>query len=521
MKKKATKKQTPASTKGKGRKSNGLLGRVARSVGERVVKSARASRAVSKAGRAYKSELKLEAKLRRQRQRREEAETAARRSVRKAAKPRRERNVAKGFVDANGIFHPIRASHDYNEFQGGDFEPRSRKLTPENMTLTQFVRSERGIKFRDDHALAGELRHLKESGARGIVMKSGRKYPEAMAEAAREAGFKVPKGEAAFLEVLAADASGQKVVRHPEFYSEQGWKARRDNPAATRRRRTASTPLFDHAFARAAAESKARVRRVHYAGNDGTVIGENQGWLRVRWDGNSKTALIRPDNVTYLNPSTKKAAKKAAKKSAKKAAKKASKKPAARPTSSPKQQSAGKARAKRAPRPRGRFDRDGRRKNPDGAPPEVEKLIREFLGKEPTGKTLELYVPQGQPKDFAIIGPVEDITFDDGRVLSLRGKGAWLGQAEVDGRRRVFIGLSQPFERFRNGEPVKATHLGVMRSVAYWAAKPHIEGDNRVRCYEHLWGDEGGRRPSARLTAGGRLAVVGGDYTTAKEGIRN
>ena len=568
----------------KGRKKNGLFGSLARRAGEAVVKSARSRRAVSRAGSAYKKELKLEAKLERQRKRRDDAERAARRAVRKAVKPRRERNVAQGFYDHHGRFRPIRASKDYNEFRGGDFEQRSRRLQPETMTLSQYVRKQGGIKYRDDHAMAGEMRRLtaKESGARGLVMKTGKMFPEAMADSAREAGYSVPRGEGAFLDALAADASGEKVIRHPEWHNEQSWSARRPNRGRAASGRRSSQPgLFDGPAADAAKKKKsARVRSVHSDGNLGTVVGETRGWLRVKWDGGHKTALVQPDQVNYLNgrkggkgdakakgfrvlgqlktsgewvnlgyASAKTSAEAVSKTrrsmgareqrqykkikailefrpnpaagAAKRPAKKGGTKKGGMKKGGMKKGGAVRPRAARAPRPSGHFDRDRRRRRNPAAPVEVEKLYREFLGQEPSGQVLNLYVPAGCPKDFAVIGPVEDLTLEDGRVLNLRGKGAWLGQAVVGGRRRIFVGLTQPFETFRNGEPVRETDLGLASTVAYWAKKPHIEGDNRLRCYEHPWGDEGGRRPRAKLTADGRLALVGGDYTTAKEGIRN
>lgn len=126
-----------------------------------------------------------------------------------------------GRRDARGIFHPFRNSDDYNEFKTNDFDRPSRKLTPETMRLHQYVRSEGGIKFDPDADLAGEMRRLtyKESGKRGLVFPGGKLTPEAMAEHAREDGFRVPRNPAEFLAVLESDAAGHKVIYHPEFYN--------------------------------------------------------------------------------------------------------------------------------------------------------------------------------------------------------------------------------------------------------------------------------------------------------------
>lgn len=142
----------------------------------------------------------------------------------KGRAPSRRKNVAEGFIDTSGRFHPIRESKDYDKFLGGDLEPRSRKLQYEDMSLTQYVRSQGGIKYRADADLAGEMRRVRETGARGVVFEGGRMSPESMAESAREAGFRVPKNPAEFLDALEYDAGGQGTIRHPEHYNEKGWR---------------------------------------------------------------------------------------------------------------------------------------------------------------------------------------------------------------------------------------------------------------------------------------------------------
>lgn len=49
------------------------------------------------------------------------------RKRKKKAKPPRRRNVAAGFYDEDGIFHPIRASYDYNRARTHEGRPKTAK----------------------------------------------------------------------------------------------------------------------------------------------------------------------------------------------------------------------------------------------------------------------------------------------------------------------------------------------------------------------------------------------------------
>lgn len=47
-----------------------------------------------------------------------------------ASAVRRKRNIAAGFRDEEGIFHPIRASYDYSGSRAGDPPPKRKKRKP-------------------------------------------------------------------------------------------------------------------------------------------------------------------------------------------------------------------------------------------------------------------------------------------------------------------------------------------------------------------------------------------------------
>jgi len=50
-----------------------------------------------------------------------------REALKKALKANRKRNVAAGFVDEEGVFHPIRASYDYSAKRAGEAKKRTAK----------------------------------------------------------------------------------------------------------------------------------------------------------------------------------------------------------------------------------------------------------------------------------------------------------------------------------------------------------------------------------------------------------
>jgi hypothetical protein len=118
---------------------------------------------------------------------------------------------------------PRQAALPYNEFIAGDFDRRSRRLQAEDQTLSQFVRSEGGIRPDRHDANRGEWRALTyhESGVRGLAFEKARRTAEDMSHQARELGFRVPSDPNEFLDALAGDAAGYKVIRHPEWYERE------------------------------------------------------------------------------------------------------------------------------------------------------------------------------------------------------------------------------------------------------------------------------------------------------------
>jgi|GEM_PF-6140218 len=165
-------------------------------------------------------------------------------------------NVAMGFIDPVGVFHPIRASEDYNEFltsdvaspaerrarsakyqaklserwYAGEEIKRAKKFRKGHKSLAQFVRGAGGISAPKDADLRGELRMLgrRESGTTGLLNQHNRQGsqrfgPEYMMDAANTEGFRDRHGRefdniGNFLGAVAEDAHGiRKYFSHEDL----------------------------------------------------------------------------------------------------------------------------------------------------------------------------------------------------------------------------------------------------------------------------------------------------------------
>lgn len=117
-----------------------------------------------------------------------------------------------GFRDRRGVFHPFRQSPDYNEFLSGDLFPRDRRVPDEQLSLSQFVRRQGGIKPDRDGDNLGEWKMLKEAG-RGLATQGARaKSAGRMSESAIEAGFPVEYDSPDFISLVIGDAAGSKKI---------------------------------------------------------------------------------------------------------------------------------------------------------------------------------------------------------------------------------------------------------------------------------------------------------------------
>jgi hypothetical protein len=371
----------------------------------------------------------------------------------------RRRNVKQGFVDKFGVFHPIRAAVDYNDFRGGDFDKRSRKKPVEELSLSEFVRRNQGIKPDRDGDNAGEVRRLskKESGTTGLVNQKRGRSAHDMTQLAIEAGYPVSSNSAKFLNLVAADAAGLKKTWHPErdlfIRPERYMNGRRTARIA---------PLLDIAEAREASKIYPKGARVmDEIGRKGTVKGQAGGYVTVLMDNYDRAHLIAPNVLTLLNPAT-----------------------------------------------------------DESVETIFEVFHGQGLSGEVFILNVPANVPDdvavlGALVEIKLAGQDEILTFTDGQ--------AWLGAYGQKGKRRLCIGLVQLVTMPGGAEPGKDYDYGDVEYVVYRTSKPHLyKSHKRGRQDEfiHYLGEEGGKRPRLILKDG-LIMLRGGDYTIEDVGIKD
>jgi hypothetical protein len=146
------------------------------------------------------------------------------------------------------------------------------------------------------------------------------------------------------------------------------------------------------------------------------------------------------------------------------------------------------------------------------------QIRREFLGQDSSGKTFNLLTPPG-PKAAAALGKLVTIKLANGREQTFANGSAWLCAVKAGGKRRLVIGLKQPFAVPNGLDANKAHDYGEVAQLEYLARKPHLYGEASPEYrFFHKLGEEGGSRPHLILHHG-CLALRGGDYDIKREGI--
>jgi hypothetical protein len=242
---------------------------------------------------------------------------------------KRKRNVEQGYRDELGVFHPIRASKDYNEFLTTDVaSPKERRERAEEhrirvrraelkglerkhrtgqkqsgKSLASWVRSMGGIKPTED--LSGEVRRLsrKETGSTGLVSRKAgwQNTPEYLREKAVEAGYGDWTTPSGFLAAVEADARGQRKI-----YSMAN-PATKKNRAARRQRETPLFTMFTEAAAKAKPVTPIR-RKVKRSdtGTEGKILSQKGDWYRVQYAGYDRPHWSHRSDLVFMNPKSKK-----------------------------------------------------------------------------------------------------------------------------------------------------------------------------------------------------------------------
>jgi hypothetical protein len=152
----------------------------------------------------------------------------------------------------------------------------------------------------------------------------------------------------------------------------------------------------------------------------------------------------------------------------------------------------------------------------DTRPRNVAAIHREFHDRA-TWRFREYYTPEGTPKDLAQLGKLIELGMADGQLATFEDNPAVLCASGGRKRRRLYIGLTVPYEMPDDTEPGREYDYGEVLSCTYTCRKPHLD-TGRLNEYEHQFGDEGGELPHL-IIVDGLMRFRFGSYTVSKLGI--
>ncbi len=149
--------------------------------------------------------------------------------------------------------------------------------------------------------------------------------------------------------------------------------------------------------------------------------------------------------------------------------------------------------------------RKARKRNPS-----PDAIRKDFAGR--VGKGAELYFPEGTPTGLAKLGKLVSIQTEEGTLKPTNGT-AWLC-ADTKGKLHIGTTANKPLW---SGD---AHSFGSVRQVEYLEAKPHLGFPNPIVFY-HKLGEENGVKPKLYADGKGGLKFRGGAYRITREGIVN
>lgn len=154
--------------------------------------------------------------------------------------------------------------------------------------------------------------------------------------------------------------------------------------------------------------------------------------------------------------------------------------------------------------------RNGKKRNAVKASPKVRQLRETFTGTA-SRKTATMNASEGTPSSLAKLGKLILIKTEGGTIKPGSGT-TWLC-ADAKGK----LHLTTTAERLIDGP---AQNFGEVSQIEYEASKPHL-GHNRPTIFFHKMGEDGGNRPVLIADGKGGLKLRGGSYRIEREGIVN
>lgn len=396
-----------------------------------------------------------------------------------ADKFRPRKNVAQGFYDSTGVFHPIRSSADYDPGTAGEtgkkpVRTRSKKRKAAAKKAASTARHKAATKSRKKTTSRLASRSL----FRSVPLKAGSKVQRArnISQGFYDAsGVFHPIRSSADYDPATAGETGKKPRRTRSKKRKAAAKKASStarHKAATKSRKKTTSRLASRALSRSvplkAGSKVQRARNPRYE-----VVGVNaQGkefdlaihvdanktktlqWAKSHYPGYKKYQITLRDRQDYIGG---------------------------------------------MPKPKTRKRRNS-----------AASDRREFAGRYTGDK--DLYFPQGTPTGLSKLGKLVLIKTQSGSIVPVKGT-VWLCR-DTKGKLHLGSTTNAPLTDMPAGS------LGEVKRLEYEESKPHL-GHPNPTIWFHKMGEETGERPTLYSDGKGGLKFRGGRYRITSRGIEN
>lgn len=422
-----------------------------------------------------------------------------------ARRARNPRNVSQGFFDANGVFHPIRSSSDYDAGRAGEGKGSAVKRPVSRRRREAMRKASHTAKDRASYRvpIAGDTRRPRKNVAQGFFDGNGVFHPIR---------------SSSDYDNNRAGETGKKPIRTRSKKRKASLKKASQTArlkAETKRRKSTASRLASRSLSRSAGILKGSGSQRQRKGNPWRtrypkLTGSEK---QIAWAKSIRNSFVmniareRKVWVDRLNRDTNLSA--AEKKRMlgiyNRAMGQTVKEKSAKWWIDNRNMSPEDA-ARKLFREEYANDSRVKRKNPTPA-----ENRREFAGRYSGDK--DLYFPEGTPNGLSKLGTLKLIRAEAGSIKPTRGT-VWLCRDQAG---KLHLGTTKANAVLFSGS---AQSLGKIKVLEYDEAKPHLGEPKTVRWF-HKMGEETGERPTLYADGKGGLKIRGGAYRIEARGIVN
>jgi hypothetical protein len=411
----------------------------------------------------------------------------------KEARNRSRRNIAMGAY-GDGVFHPIRASWDYDPSRAGEGRDSSGRRYKVQRTKVK--------RYKEAMAKASAT----NLGKRAATVKARKKAERA---AAKKKAERSARAKAAYAARKKPAKKASRVTRSAAKKTTARQRSAAKTAAKRRRRNIAMGAYGDGVFHPIRASWDYDPSR---AGEGYDRSGRRYKVQRTKVK-RYKEAMAKA-SATNLGKraATVKARKKAERAAAKKKAERSARSKAAyakRKTTAKKATRVTRSASKKTTaRSRGATKTAAKRRRRNQASP--ESIRRQFAGY--VSGERDLFFPEGTPQGLAKLGKLVSITTEEGTIKPVAGT-AWLCS---DTHGKLHLGSTTHADLYSGPK----RNFGEVSKVEYEDYKKHLGYTQPVIWFHHL-GEKNGIRPTLCADGEGGLVFKGGDYYVGPRGLEN